>query len=288
MVFNKCNNSYYNKNLPPLCPKTLTPLHELWLVGLLCQPYQASLMETTLKDRLFFTHAKPTYSCLDSFSDDQIEIIWALLYMKSGRAAKWAAYIFTWEEENEGYARVLEWDNFKSEFHKEFCSANSNSTAINKLESITYYQRTWSVDDYLDEFLDLITESGYMDPKTLVVKFLDLQIQNAVAKMTNRHPSDTTLTAWHEAARNIDQNRASNEAFWSTHHTLAFLSNPLHPSVQPTSNPLRHMSGQPWVIQFLWTLMQVGKKSWSLQHAIAAVRQAIKSWTALYSLTYKH
>ena len=45
------------------------------------------------------------------------------------------------------------------------------------------------MDDYLDEFLDLIVESGYTDSKTLVIEFrrgLDLQIQNAVATMTNR------------------------------------------------------------------------------------------------------
>ena len=101
--------------------------------------------------------------------------------MKSERAAKWAACIFKWEEENEGYTKFLDWDDFKSKFHKEFCPTNSNSATINKLESTTYYQRTWSVDDYLDEFLDLIAESGYTDPKTLVVKFrigLDPQIQN--------------------------------------------------------------------------------------------------------------
>ena len=136
--------------------------------------------------------------------------------MKSGRAAKWAAHIFRWEEENEGYTKFLAWDDFKSKFCKEFCPANSNSTTINKLESTTYYQRTQSTDDYLNEFLDLIAESGYMDLKISVVKFrkgLDPQIQNAVATMTNGCPSDTAPTAWYEAARNIDQNRASNEAF---------------------------------------------------------------------------
>ena len=90
--------------------------------------------------------------------------------MKSGRAAKWAARIFKWEEEIKGYTGFLDWDDFKSEFHKEFCPANSNSAAINKLESTTHYQRTRSIDDYLDKFLDLIVESGYIDPKTLVVK----------------------------------------------------------------------------------------------------------------------
>ena len=159
-------------------------------------------METALKDKLSFAHAKPAYFlCPESFSNDQIKIIWALSYIKSGRVAKWAACIFKWEEENEGYAKFLYWDDFKFEFHKEFCPTNSDSAAINKLESTTYYQRTWSVDDYLDKFLDLIAESRYMDLKTLVVKFrkgLDLQIQNAATTMTNGCPSDT---AWLHGTR---------------------------------------------------------------------------------------
>jgi Retrotransposon gag protein len=103
--------------------------------------------------------------------------------MKAGRAAKWAARVFKWEEENKSYTKFLDWDNFKTEFWKEFCPANSDIATISKLKSMAYYQKTQLVDDYLDEFLDLITESGYMDLKTLVVKFrrgLDPQIQNAV------------------------------------------------------------------------------------------------------------
>ena len=128
----------------------------------------------------------------------------------------------------------MDWDNFKLEFCKEFCPANSEATAINKLESTTFYQRTRSVDDYLDKFLDLVVESRYMDPKTLVVKFrrgLDPQIQNAVATMANGQPSDTAPTAWYEAAGNVDQNRASNKNFGSAHCTPS--PNSLHPLAVP-------------------------------------------------------
>jgi hypothetical protein len=91
------------------------------------------------------------------------------------------------------------------------------------------------VDDYLDEFLDLITESGYTDPKTLVVKFrrgLDPEIQDVVATMASSCPSDIALTAWYEAAKIIDQNRASNKAFCSAYYTLP------PSSIQPTLFPL--------------------------------------------------
>jgi hypothetical protein len=55
---------------------------------------------------------------------------------------------------------------------------------------------------------------------------------NAVATMANRHPSNTAPTAWYEAARSIDQNRASNEAFRSTHRTHAPLLSHLCPLTQ--------------------------------------------------------
>jgi len=80
------------------------------------------------------------------------------------------------------------------------------------------------MDEYLDKFQDLITEAGYSDPKTIVVKFrrgLDTQIQNAIATMPSGHPSDMVPTDWYTAARTIDQNRATNEAFQSSYQTLS-------------------------------------------------------------------
>ena len=91
--------------------------------------------------------------------------------MKSGRAAKWAEQVFHWEEINSGYSKFLDWDEFRNEFKKDFCPAHSDVTAINKLESTTYYQKSRSIDDYLDEFVELIAEAGYTDPKIIVVKF---------------------------------------------------------------------------------------------------------------------
>jgi len=45
------------------------------------------------------------------------------------------------------------------------------AAAINVLETTAYFQGKWSVDDYLNQFRDLIYDSGYTDPKTVVVKF---------------------------------------------------------------------------------------------------------------------
>ena len=151
--------------------------------------------------------------CLDSFPSEQIKITWALSYMKSRRASKWAEQIFQWEEKNEGYPRFLDWEEFQKEFWKDFCLAHSDVTAINKLESTNYYQKTRSIDDYLDEFVELIAEARYTDLKTTVVKFrkgLEPHIQNTIATMAYGRPSDAVPEDWYEAAKNVDQNRAAN------------------------------------------------------------------------------
>ena len=143
--------------------------------------------------------------------------------MKSGRAAKWAARIFKWEEDNQGHSRFLDWDEFRMEFQKDFCPAHLDIAAINKLESTTYYQKNRSVDDYLDEFIDLVMEAGYTDPKTIVVKFrkgLDPQIQNTIATMAYGRPSDSAPQDWYEAAKNVNQNHAANKAFKTAFKSL--------------------------------------------------------------------
>ena len=93
--------------------------------------------------------------------------------MKSGRAQKWTTRIFRWEQqpENSGANKYFDWEDFHNEFRKEFTPAHSDALAINRLESATYYQKNRPLDDYIDEFQDLVTESGYSDPKTIVVKF---------------------------------------------------------------------------------------------------------------------
>jgi hypothetical protein len=96
-----------------------------------------------------------------------------------------------------------------------------DAAATNKLEGTTYFQGKRTVDDYLDDFRDLISESGYSDPKTIVVKFrrgLNAAIADSVATMSSGRPDDLDPDAWYEAAIRIDQNQAANAAFRSAHH----------------------------------------------------------------------
>ena len=48
---------------------------------------------------------------------------------------------------------------------------NVEVDAINTLEGTAYYQGGRTVDNYLDSFQTLVSDIGYTDPWTLVVKF---------------------------------------------------------------------------------------------------------------------
>jgi len=75
------------------------------------------------------------------------------------------------------------------------------------------------VDDYLDSFLTLVSDTGYIDPQTLVVKFcqgLKLNVQSQIATMPFGQPIDTNLEAWYVAAQRINQAQLVNKAFQST------------------------------------------------------------------------
>jgi len=94
------------------------------------------------------------------------------------------------------------------------------------------------VDDYLDSFLTLVSDAGYTDPRTLVVKFrrgLRMNIQGQIATMPFGRPADTDPEAWYTAARRIDQARLTNEAFQPT---LRSMTTAPTCSAPPRSTPL--------------------------------------------------
>ena len=104
------------------------------------------------------------------------------------------------------------------------------------------------VDDYLDNFQTLVSDMGYTDPQTLVVKFrrgLKLGIQNQIATMPYGRPADTDPDAWYRVARRIDQACLANEAFQSVLRSTN--STPLRPSwtpEQPEASSTKILSAQ--------------------------------------------
>jgi len=92
------------------------------------------------------------------------------------------------------------------------------------------------VDDYLDNFQTLVSDAGYTDPQTLVVKFrqgFKLGIQNQIATMPYGRLANTDPNAWHRAARRINQACLTNEAFQSV-----LRSTPSGPTKTVSARPL--------------------------------------------------
>jgi len=194
--------------------------------------------------------------CSEAFPDDTTQIIWALSFMKSDRAYRWAQRALDFEV-RVGALQFLDWADFEKEFRKDFTPLNAEATAVNTLEGTSYFQGKRSVDDYLDQFRDLIEDSGYTDKKTLVVKFrrgLDCQIASAIGAMATGRPSDTNPEGWYSLVVQLDQNRATNEAFqasyWSPQMSAPHSSNPRAglisaPRVPATSQPVRFVHTNP-------------------------------------------
>jgi len=106
----------------------------------------------------------------EQFYDKQEKILWALTFFKNGRAAKWSENVLH-QEADTGVFPILTWGDFEQQFRLHFFLVNAEADAINTLEGTFYHQGGWTVDDYLDNFQTLVSDAGYTDPRTLVVKF---------------------------------------------------------------------------------------------------------------------
>jgi len=130
---------------------------------------------------------------------------------------RWSENLFH-QEADTGIFPIQSWANFERQFRSQFFPVNAEADAVNTLEGSSYYQGNRTVDDYLDCFLTLVSDAGYTDPRTLVVKFcrgLKTNIQGQIATMPFGRPADTDPEAWYAAAQRIDQARLTNEAFQS-------------------------------------------------------------------------
>jgi hypothetical protein len=133
------------------------------------------------------------------FPDDERRIRWIVLSMKEGRAATFASRLMRRWERGEP---VGSFADFALEFEEEFFPANEALEARLRLETESYYQGRKSVDEYNDEFKELIDLAGYTDKLDMVMKYrrgLDAAIQDKVAGM-DYPPADRDLAGWYSHA----------------------------------------------------------------------------------------
>ena len=102
----------------------------------------------------------------------------------------------------------------------QFLPANAQAMAVNKLEGTRYFQGTRPLDDYLNEFQELISDAKYdSSPATVMIKFrqgLDRHIVTVIAGLSKDRPSEEDVEGWYELAADLEQNRLSDEAFYTS------------------------------------------------------------------------
>ena len=198
----------------PLIPNVATSIHPA------LKPATPSEFDgSRTMGKAFLMSCKLYFSlCANQFPNDQMKIQWVLSFMKTGRAATFAQGVYNRQLRAED--PVFEnWPTFEKEFRSRFCPRDEETAAMNKLEGTTYYQGRRPVDDYIDQFEELVAAAGYMEGQVIVMKFrkgLDGQLQDRIAEMGVDRPADYDPAAWYEAARRFDANRAANRAFNAT------------------------------------------------------------------------
>ena len=65
----------------------------------------------------------------------------------------------------------LSWADFRLEFVCKFCPKNEVQTAHTDLETTKYHQGSHSVDEYVDEFCELVDRAKYTEGSNIALKF---------------------------------------------------------------------------------------------------------------------
>jgi hypothetical protein len=148
--------------------------------------------------------------------------------MKSDRAYTFADRAIRYEGRTQS-PYFKNWAAFRAEFIKEFFPRNEAQRAVTRLETTAYFQGKHSVDEYIDQFKDLVDLSGYTDEVVIVVKFrrgLNPEIQDYIAHMMEGRPADDDVEGWYSAASRCDENRVANAAFRSLSRSMPYIRSP--------------------------------------------------------------
>jgi Retrotransposon gag protein len=157
----------------------------------------------------------------DQFPNDQAKVLWAFSFMKGGRAVhfvgrKMHMYHIV------GSLNYSTWHEFAQQFTEEFCPKNEIQTAWTDLKTATYFQGSWTIDEYVNDFKETVDKACYFEGLHIVLKFcqgLNSKIQDYIACLTKGQPSDKTPSQLYAAVILCDENRIANAMFTSSPRT---------------------------------------------------------------------
>src|SRR5215813_8420998 len=141
-------------------------------------------------------------------------VAWTLSFMKTGRALTFANQVAR-QTQKDDMIPYAHWKAFWTELEDRFLPIDERDQAMNTLETDQYFQGEQAVDDYCDNFQDLVDHADYTEGRPLVLKFrkgLAPKIADQVA-MLQSGPADHDLPGWIKAAKNIARLHLRNEAF---------------------------------------------------------------------------
>jgi hypothetical protein len=123
--------------------------------------------------------------CPDEFLDDEEKIFWVLSFFKKDHAATWVDHTLRWAEHHGCQCHAM-WDTFIKDYISHFCPLNKRMTALMKLKTRQYYHNKHDVEEYINEFEELVNMSQYKDNLAIVLKFhhgLNATIQDKITQL---------------------------------------------------------------------------------------------------------
>jgi hypothetical protein len=158
--------------------------------------------------------------CGDQFRSVEDKVTWILSYMKEGRALRYAQKALRQLDARRTYPwKTL--PEFEKDFGRLFYPLAEDSDARLKLEGNEYYQGRRTVDDYIDEFEDLVDRGNLTDKFAIVLKFrvgLNPAIAATIANQPNP-PDYDDVEGWVAHAQRIDKNHNLEALVRSTRGT---------------------------------------------------------------------
>jgi hypothetical protein len=124
-----------------------------------------------------------------------------------------------------------------------------------------YYQNKCDVEEYIDEFEELVDISQYKDSLAIVLKFchgLNATIQDKITKLGSNCPSNDEPDQQYMRAQLLDQNCIANEAFQTAQNKLQAPSTGANNLQSVFLQTLVSVRGTPRFLPFLFY-------SWSLR-----------------------